>query len=149
MASVRYSGSILIQRPVADVFSYMDDVSREHEWQPNLRGAEQEPPGAAAVGTRRHYTSEFMGRSVKNSYEVKAYEPNQHVVLESMPGSTVSAANEILWASEDAGTRITMSVEGKPTGVLRFVPGALLEAAFREQVKESLTLLKQRLESAG
>jgi len=149
MASVRYSGSILIQRPVADVFSYMDDVSREHEWQPNLRGAEQEPPGAAAVGTRRHYTSEIMGRSVKNSYEVKAYEPNQRVVLESMPGSTVSAANEILWASEDAGTRITMSVEGKPTGVLRFVPGALLEAAFREQVKESLTLLKQRLESAG
>ena len=147
MATVRYSDSILIQRPVADVFAYMDDVSREHEWQPKLRGAEQEPPGAAAVGTRRHYVSEFLGRSVKNSYEVKAYEPNQRLVLESMPGSTVSAANEILWTSEGTGTRVTMSVEGKPTGVLRFVPGAVLEAAFREQMKESLSLLKQRLES--
>ncbi len=48
--------------------------------------------------------------------------------------------------SEGAGTRVTMSVEGKPTGVLRFVPGSVLEAAFREQVKESLTLLKQCLE---
>ena len=147
MATVRYSDSILIQRPVADVFAYMDDVSREHEWQPKLRCAEQEPPGAAAVGTRRHYVSEFLGRSVKNSYEVKAYEPNHRVVLESMTGSTVSAANEILWTSEGTGTRVTMSVEGKPTGVLRFVPGAVLEAAFREQMKESLSLLKQRLES--
>ena len=125
----------------------MDDVSREHEWQPNLQGAEQEPPGAAAVGTRRHYVSEFLGRSVKNSYEVKAYEPNRRVVLESMAGSTVTAANEILWTSEGTGARVTMSVEGTPTGMLRFVPGAVLEAAFREQMKESLTLLKQRLES--
>jgi len=149
MATVRYSDSILIQRPVVDVFTYMDDVSREHEWQPALRAAEQEPPGAAAVGTRRHYVSEFLGRSVKNSYEVKAYEPNQRVVLESMPGSTVSAVNELLWTSEGTGTRVTMSVEGKPTGVLRFVPGTVLEAAFREQVKESLKLLKQCLETGA
>ena len=149
MATIQYSDSTLIQRPVADVFAYMDDVSREHEWQPNLRDAEQEPPGPAAVGTRRHYVSEFLGRSVKNSYEVKEYEPNQRVLIESMPGSTVSAANEILWTSEGTGTRVTISVEGKPTGVLRFVPGAVLEAAFREQMKESLSLLKQRLESGA
>lgn len=149
MATVRYSDSIFIQRALEDVFAYMDDVSREHEWQPNLRSVEQEPPGPATVGTRRHYVSDFMGRSIKNSYEVTAYEPNQRVILESMPGSTVSAVNEILWAREGTGTRVTMSVEGKPTGVLRFVPGAMLEAAFREQVKESLSLLKQRLESGA
>jgi uncharacterized membrane protein len=146
MATVRCSDSILIQHPIVDVFTYMDDVSHEHEWQRNLRGAEQEPPGAAAVGTRRHYVSEFLGRSVQNSYEVQVYEPNQRVILESMAGSTVSAVNEILWASEGPGTRVTMSVEGTPTGVLRFVPGPVLEAAFREQVQVSLTLLKQCLE---
>lgn len=146
---VRYSDSVLIQRPVADVFAYMDDVAREHEWQPNLRGAEQEPPGPAAVMTRRHYQSEFLGRSVKNSYELKEYEPNRRVVLESLPGSTVSATNEIRWTSEGTGTRVTMTVEGKPTGVLRFVPGAVLEAAFRDQMKQSLSLLKQRLEGAA
>ena len=90
-----------------------------------------------------------MGRSVNNSYEVKAYEPNQRVVLESMPDSTVSAANEILWTIEGTGTRVTLSVEGKPTGVLRFVPGAALEAVFREQIKKSLSLLKQRLEGGA
>lgn len=147
MATVRHSDSIFIQRAVADVFAYMDDVRLEHEWQPSLRDAEQEPPGAAAVGTRRHYVTDFMGRSVKNSYEIKTYEPNQRVVLESMPDSTVSATNEILWASEGTGTRVTMSVQGTPKGVLRFVPGAVLEAAFRAQMKEALSLLKKRLES--
>lgn len=147
MATVRHSDSIFIQRAVADVFAYMDDVRLEHEWQPSLRDAEQEPPGAAAVGTQRHYVTDFMGRSVKNSYEIKTYEPNQRVVLESMPDSTVSATNEILWASEGTGTRVTMSVQGTPKGVLRFVPGAVLEAAFRAQMKEALSLLKKRLES--
>ena len=147
MATVRHSDSIFIQRAVADVFAYMDDVRLEHEWQPNLRDAEQEPPGAAAVGTRRHYVTDFMGRPVKNSYEVKTYERNQRVVLESMPDSTVTATNEVLWASEGTGTRVTMAVEGKPKGVSRFVPGAVLEAAFRDQMKKSLSLLKQRLES--
>ncbi|MEE2900174.1 MAG: hypothetical protein VX815_17065, partial [Gemmatimonadota bacterium] len=64
MATVRHSDSIFIQRAVADVFAYMDDVRLEHEWQPNLRDAEQAPPGAAAVGTRRHYVTDFMGRPV-------------------------------------------------------------------------------------
>ena len=45
----RQSASIMIERPPAEVFAYMDDVSREKEWQPNLRSAEQEPPGPTEV----------------------------------------------------------------------------------------------------
>ena len=95
------------------------------------------------MGTRRHYVTDFMGRPVKNSYEVKTYERNQRVVLESMPDSTVTATNEVLWASEGTGTRVTMSVEGKPKGVLRFAPGAVLEAAFHDQI--FLQMLKSNL----
>ncbi len=143
---LRYSDSVLIQRPVADVFDYMDDVGRENEWQPNLQSAKQEPPVATAVGTRRHYVSGFLGREIKNSYEVTVLEPNRLVRLESLPGSTVSATNEIRWAGEGTGTRVTMTVEGKPKGALRFVPDAVIEAAFRSHMKDSLSLLKQRLE---
>ena len=41
----RIERSVTIARSVPDVFSYMDDVDREHEWQPNLRAASQEPRG--------------------------------------------------------------------------------------------------------
>ncbi len=41
----RSSASIVIRRPVSEVFAYMDDVSREIEWQPNLQFAEKHPEG--------------------------------------------------------------------------------------------------------
>ena len=48
----------------------MDDISREQEWQPSLRSAEQDPPGPSREGTKKRYVSEFMGRELRNTYVV-------------------------------------------------------------------------------
>ncbi len=144
----RHEQFVVIDRPVADVFAYMDDVSREREWQPHLREAEQMPAGPTRVGTRRRYVSEFLGRRVENTYVVRTYEPERHIVLESTPDSAVRATTEVRWASEDGGTRVTMSMEGRPSGALRFLPGAMLEAAFASEVSATLRRLRDVLEGA-
>ena len=138
--------SVLIARPLDEVFTYMDDVSLEHEWQPQLLEAEQTPPGPTTVGTRRRYVSDFLGRRVTNTYVVKRYEPGQRLVLESTPDSVVRARTEIRWETVGDGTRVTMALEGTPTGVLRFVPKAMLEATFDKEVAATLERLRARLE---
>ncbi len=142
-----YEQSITIRRPRADVFSYMDDIDREAEWQPHLVEAEQTPPGPTAVGTRRRYVSDFLGRRIENTYVVVDYEPEARIVLETTPESTVRARNEIRWASRGGDTLVTMSMEGTPTGMLRFVPAALLEATFEKEIRETLARLRDRLEA--
>lgn len=141
--------SILIARPLEEVFAYMDDVSLEHEWQPQLLEAEQTPPGTTAVGTRRRYVSDFLGRRVTNTYVVELYEPGRRVVLQSTPDSVVRARTDIRWEAVGEGTRVTMALEGTPTGVLRFVPKALLEATFEKEVASTLERLKARLETGA
>ena len=141
-----HAQSIIIERPLGQVFAYMDDVDLEREWQPHLLEAKQSPPGTTSVGTRRSYVSEFLGKRIRNTYVVTVYEPEQRVVLESTPDSSVRAKTDIRWEPTEDGTRVTMAMEGKPTGALRLVPRTLLEATFEKEVRATLARLKDRLE---
>lgn len=147
MAATRVS--VAIRRPVNEVFAYMNDVAREREWQPQLREAEQLPPGPTAVGSRRRYVSDFMGRRVENTYVIRTYEPESRLVLETTGESVLKAKSEILWEAVPEGTRVTMALEGSPTGALRLIPRRLLEATFESQLKDTLSRLKERLEATG
>lgn len=139
---------MVIGRPVEDVFDYMNDVAREPEWQPQLTEAEQTPSGPVAVGSERRYVSSFMGRRVENTYVVLRCEPNRRLVLETTEGSVLNATTDIRWETVDGGTRVTMSVDGKPTGALRFIPRILLENTFESELEDALARLKSRLEQA-
>ncbi len=143
----RQSASIDIKRPIAEVFAYLDDIASERVWQPNLRVAEQEPPGPTVVGTRKRYVSQFLGREVDNTYEVTELDPGRRVVYETQRGSSIEARSEILCEPTDTGTRVTMFITGKPKGVLRFIPAKLLEAAYREELSATLSRLKATMES--
>ena len=146
---MRFEHQIVIGRPVSVVFAYMDDVSREGEWQPGISEARKDPPGPTAVGTRKHYVSEFIGRKIENTYVTRVFEPNEHAVYETMPGSVLQARAELRWETVGSGTRVTMGFEGKVGGPLRFVPQRMLEGVYRKELESSLRLLKERLESMG
>lgn len=139
--------SIVIQRPLEEVFAYMDDVSHEPEWQPQLIEAEQTPPGPSRAGTRRRYVTEFLGKRLENTYVVLGHEPNRRVVLQTTPDSALEASSEIRWEEVDGGTRVTIILEGRAKGPLRFVPDALLEASFDRELRSALARLKEQLEA--
>lgn len=139
--------SIIIRRPVHEVFEYMDDIDREVEWQSQLVEAEQIPPGPATVGTRRRYVSEFMGKRLENTYVIKVYEPGARLVAETTDDSVLDATSDIRWEAVAEGTRVTMALDGRPTGALRFVPARVLEATFEKEVASTLSALKAALET--
>lgn len=143
---MRYQYQIVIGRSVSEVFAYMDDVEREKDWQPGIKEAHKDPPGPTAVGTRKRYVSEFLGRSVRNTYVTSAFEPDKRVVYETTPDSAMKARVELTFQAEGSGTRVTMEVQSKPTGVLRFIPRALLEGTARKELERSFALLKKELE---
>jgi uncharacterized membrane protein len=143
----RQAKSIVIRRPVEDVFAYMDDVSREPEWQPQLIEAEQIPAGPTVVGTRRRYVSDFLGKRLENTYVVKVYEPNSRLVVQTTKGSILDATSDVRWEAVPEGTRVTMTLDGRPKGALRFVPARMLESTFEKEVSTTLKKLKERLEA--
>jgi carbon monoxide dehydrogenase subunit G len=142
----RQTASIHIDRPPREVYDYMDDVSREEEWQPNLRSASQDPPGPSRVGTRKRYVSEFLGREIENIYVVLEVEPGRRLVSETTRDSAASVRTEVTWESEGKGTRVTATVEGRPRGFMKLMPRSVVEAAYRKELSSSLRRLKELLE---
>jgi len=146
---MRFEHQVVIRRPVSDVFAYMDDVTREREWQPGIREAWKEPEGPTAVGTHKHYVSEFMGRRIQNTYLTRVFERDRHVVYETSRESVLQAKAELRWEAVGEGTRVSMAFEGKVGGPLRLVPQRMLERMYRGELEKSLGLLKSRLEAAS
>lgn len=142
----KHSASVVIRRPVEKVYAYMDDVSREARWQPTLRSARKEPPGETRVGTRKVYESEFMGRKVRNTYEVIELDPLRRVVQRTLPGSSAEIWSEVRFEEHRDGTRVTLSVEARPAGLLRLIPRRFLESETRRELEESLSRLRKELE---
>jgi len=144
---LKYEESIVILRPVGDVFDYMQDIHREHEWQPNLREAKQTPEGEPGVGTVRRYVSEFMGKRFENVYINEIYEPNRRVAYKTAPDSDTQAVGEIVWEAEGDSTRVTMRVEADVGGLLRFIPNNLVLSLARKELLDTLARLKALLEA--
>ena len=139
--------NIVVNRPIGEVFAYLDDVESESQWQPNLREAEKTPPGPSTVGTTKRYVSQFLGKRIENTYEVIEMGPGWRVVYRTTPDSSIEATSEVRCEPEGDGTRVTMVVTARPGGALRLVPKKLIEKASREEMAESLERLKALLEA--
>jgi uncharacterized membrane protein len=142
----RHTASIVIHRPPAVVYAFMDDVSREREWQPHLRDAWQEPPGPSRVGTRKSYRSQLLGKTLENTYVVGELEPGRRMVQRTTADSAMDARVEIRWEEVPDGTRVTLESQAKPRGLLRFMASSILESTARGELQAALRRLKQRLE---
>jgi len=127
----------------------MDDIDREHEWQPNLRAASQEPSGPVGVGTLKCYTSVFMKKERRNVYRVTEYEMYVRVEYESTSESATQATAEVRWEQVPAGTRVTMSIDAAPGRASKLVSGKALEVASTKELERMLRLLKEVLEGGG
>ena len=143
---LEYQYTMMINRPLEEVFDYMQDISREHEWQPNLREARQIPEGEPGVGTVRRYVSEFMGRRFENAYVNTIYEPYHKVAYTTTPESDTQATGEVVWEAIDGGTRVTMRVEAEVGGVLRLVPKGMIASVGKKELADSLARVKALLE---
>ena len=112
-----------------------------------LLACSKSPPGATVVGSRRRYGSDFMGKRVENVYVVRTFDPNRRLVVETTPESALAATSDIRWEAVASGTRVTMTVDGRPKGALRFLPRLLVEATFEREAAAALVRLKDLLET--
>jgi carbon monoxide dehydrogenase subunit G len=46
-----YSGSVVVDRPIADVFAYLADGTHDPDFSPRVQSIRKEPDGPSAVGT--------------------------------------------------------------------------------------------------
>ena len=139
--------SVVIARPVEEVFAFVTDFANGPAWQETLDEVEMTSPGATRLGTSGRETRTVMNQRVESTFSVIEWTPNVRYVLRTAsPGATIRA--EYAFDAVGGNTRLTVSMEPALRGFLKMMEQAIVNTAQRH-LDADLASLKSLLERDG
>ena len=145
---VTTSVSIIIERPVEDVFAFLTDARNNALWQAKagLKATRQEPEEPVGVGTRITETWQFLGRKTEATREVTEYERNQKCTQRHLWGASPINEGMLLFEPVAEGTRCTYTALVQAGGVFALTE-PLLASTLKKAMQTSLAEAKHVLET--
>ena len=135
---------IIIQRPVADVFAYINNFANDVQWRGGVRSMTQNTP-AVQVGTETHELMHFMGQDYHTDAQITEFLLNSKSSFKSTK-ATFPINGWRLVEAADGGTRVTMHTEIEISGLMA-LGAPLLAGMFSRQMRADLVTLKGLLEN--
>lgn len=141
---VRVEGSIVIEKPLDDVFDFVADESNEPRYNPRMIRAEKVTPGPIGASTR--FNSVMMGAGPAAAMEIEftEFERPRHIA-ENVRLSNMDIHGELEFAPVPEGTRMSWTWDLQPHGLLVLL-GPLVRHLGDRQEREVWAGLKQHLE---
>lgn len=142
---MKASRSIEIDRAAGEVFAFVADFQNNPKWQSGQKSCTwtSEPP--LRVGSTYVQRARFLGKEMRNSFEVIDVEPARRVKFTSTSGTfplTITRTVEPLGTKR---SRFTEEVEGDPTGFFS-IGEPLLRQMVKRSIKRDFSRLKALLE---
>jgi uncharacterized membrane protein len=119
---VRVSHSVLIHRPVEQVFAYVTDLRNELHWQPEIKEVRITSPGPLGKGSTFIEVRRTFGLSLVWYFEIDDYEAPRRLCIRSTSGRLPYSGCRVFEAVPE-GTRITEYGELKTPAPLRWMDG--------------------------
>jgi uncharacterized protein YndB with AHSA1/START domain len=142
---MRLEHSVVVERPVDDVFAFLADPDNLPRWQSGL--VEVHKVGTnTGVGARHHEVRSFMGKQIDQTLEVTAYEPPQRLDFTVVEGPLSLCVGHTL-TDEGGGTRIDVVGEGEIGPLFRLAEPFVVRAV-RKQSESDFRRLKKVLEGS-
>ena len=141
----RGSASVVIGRPIEDVFGILSDAEKTPTWYPETIEERWLTDGPVGVGSRRLAVTRSFGVRNENEAVVTSYEPGKGLAVESVK-SQVPFEISIRFEAVPEGTEVNWDIEMKPSGVMRPVV-AITFHPFLRQLQRALSNLKSLMES--
>jgi uncharacterized membrane protein len=135
---IRVEKSIIINKPVEEVFGYITAEGSGTKWQTGVVDVIDEGP-RNNVGSRYTEVRKFMGQEMRSTMELTEFVPNTRYAGKVIKGP-VPYEYIITFDSVDGGTRMTTRVDGEPKGFFK-----LAENMVAAQLEKSLTEDQQKL----
>jgi uncharacterized protein YndB with AHSA1/START domain len=144
---IAFAFDVEIDRPVAEVFAYITDPSKLHEWQTNTVEVEQLTDEPFGRGSRLREVHAAGRRKVEQVVEVSAYEPERRFDLDLVDGPLPLNGRHTFEPTADGRTVVHFAAEGRAPGAMRLAE-PLLNVVLRAQFKRHYARLKERLEQS-
>lgn len=136
--------SILIRRPVDQVFAYATNVTNLTRWVADMVDVEMVSPEPMGIGATFKGANKVMGQRMPWTSQVTQYELNKSWGAVSTSGSTL-IEETMFFDSVEGGTKFTAKYNIKLGGVLKLV-SPIMANSMRSQTRNNLVTLKKLLE---
>ena len=141
-----FTTSIIIRRPLAEVFDLASCLIRCTVWQSGIVMAEKETAGPVGVGTTYRHQVKFLGTIAETHPTITVWDPATRLELQDTTTRLPSGAVYTFEAVE-GGTKFTAVVTGDTTGKFSHYGETFARRALMRQYETDLQTLKELLES--
>ena len=113
--------TVIIKRPVEDVFAIIADPANDHRWSSAVIEAGITTPPPTGVGSTAHYVSRIFGRRLEYDWTITEFELNRRLVARTGEGGAWPVQATLSVEPLSGGTRLTVVYEPEKRGVVRLV----------------------------
>lgn len=143
MISVEHS--IVIERPLDEVFDYLTAPWKMPEWQSDVLEASTVGDQPIGPDTKVRVDRRFMGQTVTLTLETTEFKPNERFSFASESGP-ISLKGSVAESPHEQGTSVRFTVSGEGSGLM-MLAGPFIEQAVRQETIDNALNLKRILES--
>ena len=145
--SIQQEHTVVIDRPVEEVFAFVTDPNNDPLWHASTLEAEQTSEGAVEVGTTYRIVLKFLGRRIETTYEITEYEPPRRHCVRITSGPIPAVGCHLLEPTDGGSTRFTQTLERGELGFFFRLAEPLVRRAINRQSEADMATLKDLLES--
>src|SRR5437660_10493493 len=147
--TIRTESRIKISSSVREVWAYVCDVGRWPEWAPTVLECRVRGGGPLQPGSRVEQRAKgILWSSRGRSQEVTAVEAPRHVAFAGPMGTSAARWGMELEPMDDRQTEAQMWIEVDLEGLMRAIPGRVLNGRIRRVMDREMAAIKGALESA-
>jgi carbon monoxide dehydrogenase subunit G len=141
----RQVNSIVIERPIEEVFAVATDVTKTGRWFPGEVEEFWITPPPHGVGSVRRAVVKMMGQRTENDATVTEFDPPRHGVLAGERGG-LRWTGVVDCTPVEGGTRLDFTFEANASGAARLILGTFM-GWYRKSWDTGLANLKRMMEA--
>ena len=138
--------SVIIARPVEEVFPALLTFEAEPQWPPAGPQTWYTPTGPVRLGTRTYRVHQVLGRPRTTTSIVTTYEPNRRLVSMSLPDTAPTICTTYQAEPCPGGTKLSIAIESEISG-WRKVLAPLWQYRLAKEVTSRFARLQAQLEA--
>lgn len=138
--------SIMVERPVAEVFSYVVDRENLNEWVPVILDSWPVSGNYPEAGSRYMVKAQFLGKTMEIPSEVVDYEANRLFAYKSY--GFLTYVDRMTFQETESGTLVTEQIKMKSEGLFSRLLDPLKLILSKRSHRKNQQLLKGILEGA-
>ncbi len=144
--TMRTEESIMIARPIADVFAYISNPDNAADWNGNVVDYTLESGKPDEVGAVSSFAVKVAGLRLEATEELVDYQENKHLAFRSKE-SKIGFERTVDFAVDGAHTRVTYVLDAeKGSGLFKFAD-PIVQRLFAHDVRSNLEKAKTILEA--